>query len=69
MKKALACAMLDLHGVTTFTRPSAQALDILGEAKYEFPKSRGTMLGFPIIRIIVFCGLYWGTPILGNYQI
>ena len=30
---------------------------------------RGTFLGVPIIRIIVFWGLYWGTPILGNYQV
>ena len=26
-------------------------------------------MGVPIIRIIVFWGLYWGTPILGNYHI
>ena len=30
--EALACAMLDLHGVTTLSRSSAQALDVLGEA-------------------------------------
>ena len=24
---------------------------------------------FPIIRVIVFWGLYWGPPVLGNYQI
>ena len=24
------------------------------------PKIRGTFLGFPIIRTIVFCGLSWG---------
>ncbi|CAE7872901.1 agbl5 [Symbiodinium microadriaticum] len=29
--EALACAMLDLHGVTTLSRSSAQALDVLGE--------------------------------------
>ena len=29
-----------------------------------FPK-----LGVPIIRTIVFWGLYWGPPILGNYHI
>ena len=27
---------------------------------------RGTILGVPIIRIIVFWGLYWGPPILGS---
>ena len=29
----------------------------------------GAFLGVPIIRTIVFLGLYWGSPILGNYQI
>ena len=33
-----------------------------------FPKFRCTFLGVPIIRIIVFGGLYWGLFILGNYQ-
>ena len=33
------------------------------------PKIRGTLLGVPIIRIIVFWGLYWGPLILGNYPI
>ena len=28
-----------------------------------FPKIRGTILGVPIIRTIVFGGLYWGPPI------
>ena len=36
---------------------------------WEFHKIRGTFLGVPIIRIIVFWGLYWGPPILGNYHI
>ena len=40
-----------------------------GSVKWGFPKIRGTLLGVPIIRIIVFWGLYWGPPILGNYQI
>ena len=34
-----------------------------------FPKIRGTFLGVPIIRTIVFWGLYWGPLILGNYHI
>ena len=34
-----------------------------------FPKIRGTLSGVLIIRIIVFWGLYWGPPIIGNYQI
>ena len=33
-----------------------------------FPKLGVHFLGVPIIRIIVFGGLYWGTPILGNYH-
>ena len=36
---------------------------------WEFPKIRGTILGIPIIRTIVFWGLYWGPLILGNYHI
>ena len=35
---------------------------------WEFPKIRGTILGVPIIRTIVFWGLYWGPLILGNYH-
>ena len=34
-----------------------------------FPKIRGTILEVPIIRIVIFGGLYWGTPILGNYHV
>ena len=34
-----------------------------------FPKIRGTILGFPIIRTIVFWGLYWGPINLGNCHI
>ena len=36
---------------------------------WEFPKIKGTFLGVPIIRTIVFWGLYWGPFILGNYHI
>ena len=38
----------------------------LGGMFWEFPKIRGTILGVPIIRTIVFWGLYWGPLILGN---
>ena len=31
-----------------------------------FPKIRVTFLGIPMIRTIVYWGLYWGTLILGN---
>ena len=33
-----------------------------------FPKLGVTFLGVPIIRTIVFWGLYWGPPFLGNYH-
>ena len=33
-----------------------------------FLKLGGTILGVPIIRTIVYWGLYWGPPILGNYH-
>ena len=38
------------------------------EATRGFPQNRGTILGVPIIRTIVFWGLYWGLPIYGNYH-
>ena len=34
-----------------------------------FPKLGGIFLGVHIIRTIVFWGLYWGSPIVGNYHI
>ena len=34
-----------------------------------FTKIRGTLLGVPIVRIIVFWDLHWGPLILGNYQL
>ena len=33
------------------------------------PKIGGTFFGVPIIRTIVFWGLYWGPLILGNYHV
>ena len=39
------------------------------EEIWEFPRIWGTFLGLPIIRTIVFGGLYWGTHILGNYHL
>ena len=35
----------------------------------KFPKTKGTCFGAPTIRIIVFCHLYWGPPVKGNYRI
>ena len=32
-----------------------------------FPKFGVTFLGVPIIMILVYWGLYWGPPVLGNY--
>ena len=34
-----------------------------------FPKLGVPSLGVPIIKIIVYWGLYWGPLILGNYHI
>ena len=36
---------------------------------WEFLKIMGTLLGIPIIRTIVYWGLYWVPLILGNYHI
>ena len=33
---------------------------VQGLGIWGFPKIRGTILGVPIIRIIVYWGLYWG---------
>ena len=41
----------------------------MGTPIWGFPKIRGTILGVPIIRTIVYWGLYWGPLILGNYHI
>ena len=38
----------------------------VGKPKWGFPKIRGTLLRVPIIRIIVFWGLYWGPLIFGK---
>ena len=34
-----------------------------------FPKIKGTFLGVPIMRTVVYWGLYWGTLILRNYHV
>ena len=34
-----------------------------------FPKIRGTILGVPTKRTVVFWGLYWGSLVLGNYHV
>ena len=32
-------------------------------------QNEGYLFGVPIIRVIVFWGLYWGPPVLGNYHV
>ena len=44
--------------------PPAEA----SQSIWGFPNIRDLFLGIPIIRTIVFGGLYWGSPILGNYH-
>ena len=36
---------------------------------WEFPIIRGTLLGVPIIMIVVYRRLYWGPLILGKYHL
>ena len=35
----------------------------------EIPKNRGTFLGVPILRAIVFWGVYWGPLVLGEHHL
>ena len=35
----------------------------------EFPEIRGTFLGVPITRMIIYWGLYWGSLSLGSYHV
>ena len=48
---------------------NCRLVEAIGSYIWVFPKIRGTFFGVPIIRIIVFWGLYWGLLILGNYHI
>ena len=42
----------------------------LGFRVWGFPKIKGTLLGVPIIRVIVFRGIYIGVPLfLGHHHI
>ena len=47
----------------------ASPLKGVAQATWGFPKIRGTILGVPIIRIVIFWVLYWGSLILGNYHL
>ena len=66
--------LLSLRKVTDVRQPGGSSspwylcTHILMEFTWGFPKIRGTFLGVPIIRTIVYWGLYWGPPILGNYH-
>ena len=43
-----------------WTDPSGLLLTRSLSPKWGFPKIGGTLSGFPILRIIVYWGLYWG---------
>ena len=47
-----------LTEITGFPKIRGRDIKDLG-----FPKIRGTFLGVPIIRTLVYRGLYWGPPI------
>ena len=62
------------HGLQKMAQKIADALEGLLKFVHAlyggFPKLiRGTFLEVPIIRVIIFWGLYWGPSILGNYHI
>ena len=50
-------------------RPFELLPKLLKGVIWRFPRIGGTLLGVPLIRIIVFWGLYWGPLICGNYHI
>ena len=50
----------------SFTEIIQHPLIRLGSLDCAFPKMRGTFFGVPIIRTIVFGGLYWGPPNFGK---
>ena len=41
----------------------------MSKGMWGFPRIMGTFLVVPIIRIMVYWGLYWGPSILGNYHV
>ena len=58
------------NGSYTSLQPRPEAyLPKFRTSKPRFPNIRGTFLGVPTIRTIVYLGLYWGPPILGKYHI
>ena len=63
----LHASVLDVPMV--YTHAVASFLKNTTHTTWGFPKVRGTLLGVPIIRIIVFCSLYQGPFILGNNHV
>ena len=57
------CTPMNLHKIQSSISFSMFA------SIWVFPKIRGTFLGVPIIRIVIYLGLYWGPLILGNYHL
>ena len=52
----------------TLRSPEGQHVGVHFRNIWGFPKIRGTILGVPIIRTIVFGGLHWGPLILEKYH-
>ena len=63
------CLFLGVDGLLTGASGRVREWIPITSPIWGFPKIRGTFLGVPIIRTIVFWGLYWGPLILGNYHI
>ena len=59
MRPIWACVELQVH-FGREEKSDAQAAEAM------VPKIRGTILGIPVIRIIVYCGLYMGVPYFGK---
>ena len=66
------CNLTCMPARAMLSRPDASE-DLRGSQSSElhvgFPKIRGSLLGVPTIRTIVFGGLYWGPLILGSYHV
>ena len=58
------CGLEFLGCIATTEKKMEATIQDLG-----FPKIRGTILGFPIIRITMFWGLDWGPPNERNHHL
>ena len=56
------------EGMTSFCTARGQLQPQQTRCIWGFPKIRGTILGVPIIRTMVFGDLYWGPLLTGNYH-